>query len=135
MNTDIFFSAVLKKLSRDPDRLMLLQNRLGKMSQEEQEDFYSQKFPFIKLRNPDVLLLINFFLGSFGIVRFMVGDYGIGAVRLLITLIGFMDASEPAAIVLLVILGIGNFIWGFVDLFLVDNKVREQNLSKVLSVL
>lgn len=136
MDINLFLQSVRGKMPRETERLMLLQDRLEKMSKEEQDDFFSKKFPLLQFKNPTVILLINFFLGHLGIARFMIGDHGIGAIRLVLTIIGVFVSTDESLEMLYFLLLLGNnLIWMLIDLYLVDKKVREQNLNKILLVL
>jgi len=68
-----------------------------------------------ELKDPTTVLLLSIFLGYYGVDRFMLGDIGIGVAKLLT-------------------LG-GCYIWGIVDIFLVQNRAREVNFEKVMSLL
>jgi TM2 domain-containing membrane protein YozV len=58
------------------------------------------------------ILLISIFLGSLGIDRFMLGDIGLGILKLLT-------------------LG-GCGIWTVIDWFLIQNKTRETNFNAIM---
>ena len=60
-------------------------------------------------------LLLSLFLGNLGVDRFMLGDTGLGVAKLLT-------------------MG-GCYIWGIIDLFMVQNRAREVNFEKVMSML
>ena len=98
-----------------------------------QKFFPSEKLPFLRdrllhtdptrfmwvagteLKDPLTILLISLFLGNLGVDRFMLGDTGLGVAKLLT-------------------LG-GCYIWGIVDLFVVQNRAREVNFEKIMSML
>lgn len=63
------------------------------------------------LKNPSFYWCVSWFCGLTGLDRFLVGDIGLGILKQ-ITMGGFL-------------------IWGFIDLFLIKNKVREQNYLKI----
>ena len=76
------------------------------------------KFPMIAslgLQDPTTLLIVSIFAGSFGIDRFMLGDVGLGVLKLLT-------------------MG-GCGIWPIVDWFTVQRRTQEQNLSKLMMFL
>ena len=76
------------------------------------------KFPMIAslgLQDPTTLLIVSIFAGSFGIDRFMLGDVGLGVLKLLT-------------------MG-GCGIWTIVDWFTVQRRTQEQNLSKLMMFL
>ena len=68
-----------------------------------------------ELKDPVTILLLSLFLGNLGVDRFMLGDTGLGVAKLLT-------------------MG-GCYIWGIIDLFMVQNRAREVNFEKVMSML
>lgn len=81
------------------------------------EDSDRRKFIDIVQRetqNPVELLGWNFWLGWLGIDRFIVGDIGLGILKL-ITFGGFG-------------------IWTIVDCFLIGNRTRAKNWEKILDI-
>lgn len=68
-----------------------------------------------ELKDPTTLLLISLFLGSLGIDRFMIGDTGIGILKLLTGgLCGIMT---------------------IVDWFSIQKKTKEVNFNKIMSLI
>lgn len=68
-----------------------------------------------ELKDPTTIMLISVFLGSFGVDRFMLGDTGMGILKLLTGgLCGILT---------------------IVDWFTVMKKTKEANLAKIMSVL
>ena len=65
-------------------------------------------------QNPVELFGWNMWLGIFGVDRFVVGDIGLGVLKLL------------------TLGGLG--IWQIVDCFLIGNRTREKNFEKVLDI-
>jgi len=68
----------------------------------------------ISFKDPTTLLIVSLLAGVFGIDRFMVGDTGLGIIKLL-TCGGF-------------------YIWLIVDYFLIMGRAREVNYEKVMSI-
>lgn len=69
----------------------------------------------IQLKNPTTVLIISILFGVAGIDRFLIGDFGLGFLKL-ITLGG---------------LG----VWAIVDIFLTYKKAREQNFAKIMTMI
>ena len=69
----------------------------------------------IELKDPTTLLLVSIFLGTFGIDRFMLGDTGMGILKLL---------TAGCCGVLTII-----------DWFTISKKTKEANFNKVMSLL
>ena len=69
----------------------------------------------ITFKNPTTILIISILLGVLGVDRFMVGDIGLGIGKLC-TLGGFG-------------------IWWFVDIFLTYKKAKQQNFSKIMTMI
>lgn len=68
-----------------------------------------------ELKDPTTLLLISIFLGGFGVDRFMLGDTGMGVLKLL---------TGGVCGVLAII-----------DWFTVQNKTKEMNYNKIAAIL
>ena len=69
----------------------------------------------IELKDPTTLLLVSIFLGSLGIDRFMLGDTGMGVLKLL---------TGGCCGVLTII-----------DWFSISNKAKEYNFNKVMMMI
>jgi len=78
-------------------------------------DSKSDLIRFYEYKNPTVMLLISIFLGQLGIDRFMLGDIGLGVLKL--------------------ITAGGCGIWWLVDLFTVQDRTREYNYKKFIEIL
>ena len=76
-------------------------------------------------------MILGLFLGAFGVDRFYKGDIGLGIAKLALFLVGCITVA----------IGIGGllifavWIWAFVDLFLVWQGIKKDNLNKILLVL
>ncbi len=69
----------------------------------------------IKLKNPTTLVLVSLFLGAFGVDRFMLGDTGMGILKLLTG---------------------GCFgILAIVDWFTISKKAKEANFNNVMALI
>lgn len=98
-----------------------------------QKYFPSEKMPFIKeklnqieedrygmllsleMKDPTTLLLISIFLGSLGVDRFMLGDTGMGILKLLT-------------------FGVCGILT-IIDWFTISDKTKELNFNKLMSIL
>lgn len=92
------------------EKIMLLKEKL--MAADE------TKFTMIsavEMKDPTTLLLISIFLGSLGVDRFMLGDTGMGVLKLL---------TAGVCGILTVI-----------DWFTVSNKTKELNFQNLMTVL
>ena len=69
----------------------------------------------MELKDPTTALILSIFLGSLGVDRFILGDVGIGVGKLLT--------------------GGGCYIWWIVDLFLIQNRAKEVNFEKIMTML
>ncbi len=68
----------------------------------------------IQYKNPTTVLIVSIFLGTLGIDRFMLGQTGLGIIKLLTC-------------------G-GAGIWAFIDWFIIMGKTREINFRKFSQV-
>lgn len=69
----------------------------------------------LDLKNPTTMLIISIFLGSFGVDRFMLGDTGMGVLKLL---------TGGVCGILTII-----------DWFSVSKKAKEKNFSTIMQML
>ena len=94
----------------EPGQILLIKDRLLALDDD--------KFALIcslDYKDPTTLLLISIFVGGFGIDRFMLGDTGLGVLKLLT--------------------GGACGIWTIIDWFLIQRRTREQNYLKLLQVI
>lgn len=92
------------------EKIFLLREKLLKASDDKFIMISS-----VELKNPTTLLLVSLFLGSLGVDRFMLGDAGMGVLKLLTYgLCGILT---------------------LVDWFTISNKTKELNFQKVYSLL
>ncbi|NLD87403.1 MAG: TM2 domain-containing protein [Clostridiales bacterium] len=92
------------------DKIFYLKEKLRTMDDE--------KFSIIatiEMKDPTTLLLISIFLGSLGVDRFMLGDTGMGILKLLT--VGCCG------------------ILTIVDWFTISKKAKEVNFNKVMSLI
>lgn len=69
----------------------------------------------IELKNPSTMLIISILLGGLGVDRFMMGDIGMGILKLLT-----LGAC---------------FILYFIDIFTIQKKIREMNYNNIMMAL
>lgn len=79
------------------------------------DDARVQALLSVELKDPTMMFIISFLVGTLGIDRFMIGDTGLGIAKLLT--------------------GGGCLCWALVDLFLIMGATRKKNLAKVQQAL
>lgn len=142
MDTYIMLNEIQDKLPRGEMRYSALdeiKNRLDSLSDGQRSDV-NFKIQALNIKNPALVFWVGSFLfGSFGVGRFMIGDIGLGFARLALQIITLVllvivgDGNEESTIAAIAgLFVIANWVWWFVDLFLVGKKLRMQNLRKVL---
>lgn len=92
------------------DKIMLIRERLLQADDSKYHLLLS-----LDLKDPTTLLIVSIFLGSLGIDRFMVGDIGMGVLKLLT-------------------LGVCGVLT-IIDWFLIMDKTKEANFTKLLQIL
>ncbi|WP_392566819.1 TM2 domain-containing protein [Utexia brackfieldae] len=107
---DIFLLTNANKLPSD--KVYLLKDKLSYMPEERQVSIQS-----LSLTDPMVILIISLLFGWLGLDRFMLGDIGLGILKLILNL-----------------LFIG-MIWTVIDWFLTYKKTKERNFQKVMQVI
>lgn len=138
MDTNLILDEIKGKLPRGKvgkAAMAELKTRLDSLSDKERSDAFL-KIEGANLKTPIIVDVFNFFIGTLGVGRFMIGDIGLGIARLVyliitVVIIGANDGSEEMR-VLEIIFVVPLWGWWLVDLFLVMKKVRMQNLRKVL---
>lgn len=138
MDTNFIISEVKYKLLEGrmyKATLAELQSRLDSLSDKQRSDVFL-KIQDAKLKTPLIIFMCNFLVGTLGVGRFMIGDWGIGIGRLALFLIWCVTGAlnDGSAEMKIVDMSFAIFVWGWwiVDIFLVDKKVRMQNLRKIL---
>lgn len=138
MDTNIMLSEWKGKLPKGKmgqSSLAELENRLNALDDNQRNNVHF-KVQDEKLKSPMLVFLVGgLLLGNLGVGRFMIGDWVIGGIRLALLLFAVVltsisDDGEMSAIK--TICGIVMMVWYFADWFLVDNKLRIQNLRKIL---
>jgi len=92
------------------EKLVLLKDRLLLM-----DDSKFALISSVEMKDPMTLLLISIFLGSLGVDRFMLGQVGLGIVKLLT-------------------LGLCG-IWTVIDWFIIQGKAKERNFVELMKIL
>lgn len=94
----------------EPAALLIIRQKLEKASDEAFLQLQS-----IELKDPTTLLLISIFLGTLGIDRFMLGDIGMGILKLLTGgLCGILT---------------------IIDWFIISKKAKEANLASISMIM
>ena len=92
------------------EKIVYLKDKLRAMD----EDKFSL-ISAVELKDPTTILLVSIFLGSFGIDRFMIGDTGMGILKLLtVGVCGILT---------------------IVDWFTISKKVKDLNFNNVMSII
>lgn len=88
----------------------VIKNFLNSLDEENLESLC-----FLKFNDPRVFWAISFFGGGLGIDRFLIGDVGIGLLKLCINWITL-------------------FIPHFIDLFFIQRRVKKKNFEKIMRI-
>ena len=92
------------------EKIVYLKDKLRAMD----EDKFSL-ISAVELKDPTTILLVSIFLGSFGIYRFMIGDTGMGILKLLtVGVCGILT---------------------IVDWFTISKKVKDLNFNNVMAII
>ena len=86
-----------------------------KTALESASDSAFEALNLIDLKDPTVYSIISLFLGSYGVDRFMLGDVGMGVLKLLTG-------------------GVFGILWLY-DVFTIHKRALEENFSAVMEVL
>lgn len=102
---DMFFVANGNKMPAD--KADIIREKLANIDDSRYETISS-----IDLKDPIVMLLISIFLGELGIDRFLLGEIGMGVLKLLTG-------------------GLCGILW-LIDLFRIMKKVRDHNYKELM---
>lgn len=92
------------------EKIMYLKEKLASM-----DDSKFSLISTVEMKDPTIVLIISLFLGSLGIDRFMIGDTGLGVLKLL---------TGGCCGILTII-----------DWFTIMNKTKEVNFNKIMSLI
>ncbi len=104
---DMFIATMSTKFPNT--KIMVIKERLERLDDSKFTVVQSMDY-----KDPTTLLIISIFLGALGVDRFMLGEIGLGVLKLLT-------------------LG-GCGIWTIIDWFTVMNRTKEKNFQVFLSV-
>lgn len=93
-----------------PESMMFIREKLIAMDESK-----FGMLTALDLKDPTVLLLVSIFVGSFGVDRFLLGETGLGVLKLLT--------------------GGGCGIWTIIDWFTVMKRTKEQNFNKFMMMM
>ena len=110
-----------------------LQTRLDSLTDSQRSEAFL-KIQDANLKSPTIVNICNLFFGNFGVARFMIGDIGLGIGRLVLCIVAVIVSmvNEDSGRNVLVS---AMWVWWLIDLFLVQKKLRMQNLRKVLLII
>lgn len=105
---DMFFAANGKKLPAEKSSIIR-----EKMAQADDSRYAT--ISSVELKDPTTMLLISFFVGELGVDRFMMGDMGMGILKLLTA-------------------GLCGILW-LVDVIGISKKTKEHNFNELMKIL
>jgi TM2 domain-containing membrane protein YozV len=105
---DMYFATNGKKLPSD--KAVLIREKMVQANDSRYATISS-----IELKDPTTMLLVSIFLGGLGVDRFMMGDTGMGILKLLTA-------------------GLCGVLW-LIDIIGITNKVKEYNYNELMKIL
>lgn len=105
---DMFFMANGKKLPAE--KAVFIREKMAQIDDSRYATISS-----IELKDPTTMLLISIFLGELGVDRFMMGETGMGILKLLTG-------------------GLCGILW-LIDLIGISKKVKEYNFNELMKIL
>lgn len=105
---DMFFVANGKKLPAE--KAVLIREKMAQIDDSRYATISS-----VELKDPTTMLLVSIFLGEFGVDRFMLGETGMGILKLLTA-------------------GLCGILW-LIDLIGITKKVKEYNYNELMKIL
>ena len=105
---DMFFVANGKKLPTD--KTAIIREKMSPLDDSKYATINS-----VELKDPTTMLLISIFLGELGVDRFMLGQIGMGILKLLTA-------------------GLCGILW-LIDIIGISKKVKEYNYNELMKIL
>ena len=105
---DMFFVANGKKLPAE--KAVLIREKMAQIDDSRYATISS-----VELKDPTTMLLVSIFLGELGVDRFMMGETGMGILKLLTA-------------------GLCGILW-LIDLIGITKKVKEYNYNELMKIL
>lgn len=105
---DMFFVANGKKLP--PEKAVIIREKMAQVDDSRYATINS-----IEFKDPTTMLMVSIFLGELGVDRFMMGETGMGILKLLTG-------------------GLCGILW-LIDLIGISNKVKEYNFNELMKIL
>ena len=105
---DMFFVANGKKLPAE--KAVLIREKMAQIDDSRYATISS-----VELKDPTTMLLVSIFLGELGFDRFMLGETGMGILKLLTA-------------------GLCGILW-LIDLIGITKKVKEYNYNELMKIL
>ena len=105
---DMFFIANGKKLPAE--KAVLIREKMAQIDDSRYATISS-----VELKDPTTMLLVSIFLGEFGVDRFMLGETGMGILKLLTA-------------------GLCGILW-LIDLIGITKKVKDYNYNELMKIL
>ena len=105
---DMFFVANGKKLPAE--KAVLIREKMAQIDDSRYATISS-----VELKDPTTMLLVSIFLGELGVDRFMLGETGMGILKLLTA-------------------GLCGILW-LIDLSGITKKVKEYNYNELMKIL
>jgi len=105
---DMFFIANGKKLPAE--KAVLIREKMAQIDDSRYATISS-----VELKDPTTMLLVSIFLGGIGVDRFMMGETGMGILKLLTA-------------------GLCGILW-LIDLIGITKKVKEYNYNELMKIL
>ena len=105
---DMFFVANGKKLPAE--KAVLIREKMAQIDDSRYATISS-----VELKDPTTMLLVSIFLGELGVDRFMLGETGMGILKLLTA-------------------GLCGILW-LIDLIGITKKVKEYNYNELMKIL
>lgn len=120
----------------DKSKTLIIKERLEKLDESK-----IPSLSFIQFRDPRVFLAISWFGGTLGLDRFLIGDIGIGLLKLflnifILSLLFIIDLFFIQMGLFQIFLNIFTlFNPSIIDLFFIQKRIHEKNFIKLLEII
>ena len=87
---------------------------------------------YFPIKSKTKTLLFSLFLGGIAVDRFYIGDYKLGAAKLILRLLATFLSSVPT---LGIVLRLSSLVWGLADIFITYKLAKQNNYENLLAFL
>lgn len=133
---DNIITNLKNKLPNDEKLLLNLNQKINELNDKEKDSFIN-KLTLINFKDPTKGRILSIALGMFGVDRFYIGSYILGALKIILTIILIINVVYylKGSIVEIKLIRFLPLLWYFADIFNIEKEIKKNNYEKILKIL